>query len=139
MKPYVCTASKADVYDLIQLYGHAKFSDEQIEFFRKFVRSASTIWTGFAEEELVCMWGLIPPSLLADQAYLWLYVTDALECNEFTFVRQSQIEVKRMLNLYPALYGHVMHDNTRAIKWLRWLGAKFADPMGPLIPFVIRK
>lgn len=139
MKSQIVHATKADVYELIQFYGRDKFTVEQAAFFRKCVATASSVWTGFIDGELVCFWGLIPPTLLADNAYLWLYTTEALTGNEFVFVRQSQIALRKMQESYPTIIGHVRAGNDHAIKWLRWLGAEFAEPQGIMIPFAIRR
>ncbi len=139
MRAQIISASKAEMYELISLYGRGKFDVEQEAFFRKCVSSAGKLWTGFVDGELVCMWGLIPPSFLSEHAYLWLYTTPALAGNEFTFVRQSQIAVGKMLLEYRVIIGHAAANNERGIRWLKWLGAEFDDPIGQLIPFTIRK
>jgi hypothetical protein len=139
VKPIIQTASKGQIYELISFYGKEKFTKEQVQFFRRCVSCASSIWTGFVDGELVCIWGLIPPSLLSDQAYLWLYTTDALKGNEFMFVRQSQLAVETILKIYPVIIGHVLVDNPRAIRWLKWLGATFGEPDGRVLPFSIRR
>lgn len=96
-----------------------------------------TVWKGVIDEKLLCLWGLIPPTLLSDQAYLWLLTTEAASEHEFILVRRSQIEMKRMLDMYPRIVGHCEVSATRSIRWLRWLGATFGEPDGLLVPFTI--
>ena len=132
-------ASKSEVYELIGFYGREKFGAEQFAFFRKCVNMAAGMWTGYIDGDLVCIWGLIPPSLLSEQAYLWLYTTEELKGHEFLFIRRSQLAVEAMLEQWPTIVGHAVVDNTRAIKWLKWLGATFGEPQGKLIPFIIRR
>lgn len=102
------------------------------------VASADT-WAGLLNEEIACVWGLIPPTLLSEQAYIWLYVTPLVENHEFIFVRNSQIAIAQALKKYPNIYGHTEIGNDRAIRWLKWLGATFGEPKGKAVPFVIRK
>lgn len=139
MKAKIIPTTKAQMYDLLAVVGEDRFSVDQLMFFKKCIRSASNVWTGFIDGELVCMWGLIPTSLLSDWAYLWLYTMETLQGNEFLFVRRSQLAVQEMLKEYPVIVGHAVIGNDRGIRWLRWLGAIFGEPQGQLIPFSIRR
>lgn len=103
------------------------------------VHSSVDVQVGYIDDELACVWGLQPPTLLSDRAYLWLYVTDVVQEHTFTFIRQSQIAVQRMLETYPMLYGRVEVGNIKAIPWLRWLGATFGESIDGRIPFFIRR
>ncbi len=85
------------------------------------------------------MWGLIPPTLMSNQAYLWLYTTDLVKEHQFLFVRYSQRMVEKLLEHYESIVGHVQVDAPRSRQWLKWLGAEFGNPKGSNIPFVIRK
>ena len=96
------------------------------------------LWGGFWNGETLCIFGLIPPTLLSEQAYLWLHTTEAASEHEFVLVRRSQIEVRKMLEEHPRIIGHCEVGAERSIRWLRWLGAVFGEPQGKLIPFVIR-
>src|SRR5262249_4403955 len=96
-------------------------------------------WAGFVDGELACVWGLAPPTLLSDNAYLWLYVTDQVRDHEFLFIRHSQLAVKEMLKTYETLVGVTKKNNTKAIRWLKWLGAEFEYSTGDIVSFTIRK
>lgn len=111
---------------------------DEVKIFDTWLMRTTTIWAGFAAERLVCIWGLIPPTLLSDRAYLWLYTTEAIGEHVFLFIRHSQIAVEAMLLEYPIIVGHAAVGNDRAIRWLKWLGAVFDPPEGRLIPFTIR-
>jgi len=93
---------------------------------------------GTADDVLACMWGLIPPTLMSDRAYLWLYHNDLVEQHKFAFIRHSQIQVKRMLKSYPLISGDCIISNTTGRRWLTWLGAEFGYPQGDLAPFEIK-
>jgi hypothetical protein len=97
------------------------------------------LWRSELDGKLLCVWGLIPPTLLSNQAYLWLYATKEAEKHTFILVRYSQLMVKIMLGHFDQLVGHCVAGQDRSIRWLRWLGAEFKEPNGKLIPFVIRK
>lgn len=96
------------------------------------------LWVGSFDGILLAAWGLIPPTLLADRAYLWLYTTPHVGDHTFVFVRQSQRALEYMLKLYPIIEGHTQADAGDSIRWLKWLGAEYGTPIGKLIPFQIK-
>jgi len=97
------------------------------------------LWVGTVDNDPVCAWGLVPPTLLSDEAYLWMILLEGAEDHTFVLVRQSQIQMAAMLDIYPVIRGHCEIDNASAQRWLRWLGAEFGYPDDRLIPFVIKR
>lgn len=95
-------------------------------------------WIGTDDDKVLCYMGLIPPTLLSDQAYLWLRTTEVMHEHVFVFVRYSQVVIAEMLTEFPAIIGHCEVSATKSIRWLRWLGAEFGAPEGQLVPFTIR-
>jgi len=90
---------------------------------RSFMNKSVYTWAGTVGGETACVFGLIAPTILADEAYLWLLVTDLVEDHQFLFVRYSQRFIEEVLTDFRAIVGDVEITNTRAIRWLRWLGA----------------
>ena len=109
-----------------------------METMRKCVRRSAKIYYGEVNGQVACVWGLIPPTILSDSAYLWLLTTDIVAENKFLFVRHSQRYVEEMLKEFPLIIGDCMLDNPQAVRWLRWLGAHFHDPVDGRLPFSIR-
>jgi|SRR5215469_2581079 len=97
------------------------------------------VWTGAIDDTVVCVWGLISPSIFSIPTYLWLLTTEAAEEHKFIFIRQSRIEMAKMLERNPIIIGHVQIGDVRARRWLKWLGAKFGPYDGWGIPFRIEK
>lgn len=97
------------------------------------------IWAGVIDNELACLWGLVPPSLMSNQAYLWLYTTDVIKEHQFVLVRHSQRVMEDLLKEYPSIVGHATVGDKKAIRWLKWLGAEFGYPQGTGLPFRIKK
>lgn len=106
---------------------------------RKHLTLSTHAWIGFVDEDVACVWGLIPPTMMSDQAYLWLHVTDKLKGHEFNLIRHSQRMIEHMLNEFPVIVGFVEVGNDKAQRWITWLGAEFDFPQGHRIPFVIRR
>lgn len=98
---------------------------------------ATHLWIGSVEEKLICAWGLVPPTLLADEAYLWLFSTPSVSEHKFVFVRYSQRVIEEMLKIYPKIVGVTAINAKDSIRWLKWLGAKFGEPQDAYLPFTI--
>jgi hypothetical protein len=110
---------------------------KQLDMFDYF-QTLGEVTTGFVDGEFVCCWGLIPPSFLSNQAYLWMWAPEPMK-HQFIFIRRSQIQVQKMLERYDSIIGDCLLGNRSAQRWLRWLGAEFQHPKGGLLPFVIRR
>lgn len=113
-------------------------SYDQKETLARAARNSEYLWMGTVDEIPICFFGLIPPTLMSDIAYLWLYTTPAFTDHVFVFVRRSQILVQHMLTLYPNIVGHGKKGDSRSLAWLRWIGAEFQDPVGDFVPFEIK-
>lgn len=104
------------------------------------ITKSTDIWLGKYDDEIYCVWGLIPPTILSNRAYLWLYVDQkkVLE-RQFIFIRKSQIAVKEMLDIYDVLFGVTGASAEKTIRWLKWLGAEFEQGRTGYIEFKIRR
>jgi len=128
-----------DAWNLMYQDNLAMLPELEQEAMHRAIRNSTRIWVGTGDSEIVAMWGLIPPTLMGDAAYLWLYTTKHLQEHTFVFIRHSQRAVQEMLTYYPTIIGHTLTVNHRAIQWLRWLGAEFGDPVhDKALPFTIR-
>lgn len=109
------------------------------ELLRKCVYRSTDVRYGFVNGECACVWGLIPPTLLSNSAYLWLLTTDLVEQHKFLFVRHSQRWMEEALCTYPIIIGDWVPGDPSARRWLEWLGAKFGPLDGGRHQFMIRK
>ena len=114
-----------------------RITPEEVRNLDSCLSLATHIWVGTLNGAIVCAWGLIPPSLLAEEAYLWLYHTALVEEHKFLFVRYSQIMMEEMLQVYPVIVGVTDRNSASSIRWLKWLGAEFTDNGDDYIPFRI--
>jgi hypothetical protein len=94
---------------------------------------------GLVDGEVAAIWGLVPQSLLSNQAYLWLLTTDLAIEHRFLLVRYSQMFVEQALKHYERLVGHCEAGNYSAKRWIRWLGGEFGKADGKKVPFVIKR
>ena len=124
---------------LINLTYGSTLNDKQLEMIEWCQAMSGEMWTGWVDGELIAIWGLIPPTLVSNQAYLWMYATDAVKSHTFLFVRHSQRMVERMLKHYETIVGHCLADARDSIRWVKWLGGEFSYPEGQVVPFTIRR
>ena len=129
------------ILDLISSDTSVKLTVSEKALFEHCLMATESLWVGRIDNKLVCAWGLIPPTIMSEQAHLWLYTTDAVKEHEFIFVRNSQKALAEMFKEYPVIVGFTAVGQSRSIRWLRWLGAVFGNPgiNGKVIPFTIRK
>ncbi len=96
---------------------------------------AAEAWTGRANGEIGCIFGLTEPSIIyLGQGTPWMFSTHLLERYPMAFLRASKEVVAAMLEDYPYLENFVDARNVVSIRWLRWLGFTIeeAQPYGLL-------
>jgi hypothetical protein len=135
----VAAVTRERISQLILAPDGSKLSKDEVDAIDRFVAASTSLYVGRVDEEILCVWGLIPPTLLSDQAYLWLQITPAAAEHQFILVRRGQIEMKKMLEVYPKIVGHCEAGAAQSIRWLGWLGAEFGPPEGDLVPFIIQR
>lgn len=131
--------SKSELWELISQKVVPTVSKDSLAKFQRAMIATTVVWGGKVGADYKCLWGLIPPTLLSNEAYLWLHVLEPVEEYEFVFVRYSQRAIAQALEAFPRIVGHCEVGEDRSIRWLKWLGATFKEPEGRLIPFVIRR
>jgi len=129
----------AEAYDLIFTDHLAMLPPESQETMHRSMVNSSRVWLGADDSKVMAIWGLIPPTLMSDTAYLWLFTTAHLAGHEFMFIRHSKRAIEAALQEFPTIVGHCEVTNLRAQQWLRWLGASFGDPVfNKVLPFTIK-
>ena len=125
-------------WDLLYAPHLAMLSEFNQDTMARAIRNSDWVWIGDVDGEVFGFWGLIPPTLCSDRAYLWFMHTDSLCKYVFAFIRHSRAVTAELLGLYPILVGHGRASDARSLRWLRWCGAVFGPSQGDLIPFEIR-
>ena len=88
--------------------------------------------TGLVNDELVCMWGVCPISLISSSGSPWMLGTDLIEKKQRIFLRRSKPWLEDIKKGYKTLENHVDERNTLSVRWLKWLGFEMnkAEPYG---------
>lgn len=108
-------------------------ADEQVMFVA--ARDSYPLYEGVIGEELLCLVGLIPPTVLSDVAYIWCYDTPSAKRYPITFGRHARQLIAHLHELYPRIVGHC--QGPAPIAWLTSLGARFIGNVGPAQTFEI--
>lgn len=132
------TVSNVTLRELFQRSSASEFPNGE-ELLRKCVLRSVDVRYGYVNGQCACVWGLIPPTLLSNSAYLWLLTTDIVEQHKFLFVRHSQRWMEDILQVYPIIVGDWIPGDPRAKRWLEWLGASFGPLQDGRHQFMIRK
>lgn len=128
---------RTDIPNLISSHIAPNLGAVELRRFQQFVLVSQAIWYSEIEGEFIGMWGVIPPTLLSDHAYMWVYTNEKVKDHQFVFIRHSQIAIAKVLEEWKIVHGHAVAGQDKSIRWLKWLGAKFGEPEGELIPFTI--
>jgi len=138
MSVAIVQSADCDFRDILRRSPEARAIPNADAVLNRWLHMSEEVWLGMHDGKVACMWGLAPPTVISDRAYLWLLTTDLVEEHKFLFVRHSQVAVESALERYPVIVGHVEVGNTAAKRWLsRWLGAKFDDPEQGFVRFCI--
>ena len=72
------------------------------------------------------MWGVVPES--ATSGRIWMLGCQSMlddTKDKRTFLRQSKIELRKILKEYPVLFNVVDARNKVHVRWLQWMGFTF--------------
>lgn len=105
------------------------------------VEKSAKAWAGLADGRLVCLFGVVPLTLIGITGTPWLLGSPEVCAFSRQFLRRNRAYVAEMLADFPRLANAVDARNAVSIRWLRWLGFQMGEPaiMGvarvPFIPF----
>lgn len=139
MKVSIHAAGGVDIKGLISETRYATVPDAE-RTLQDCLKASMAHWVGSVDGKPLCVWGLIAPTFLSQQAYLWLLTSEEIKEYQFIFIRHSQMMVEEMLKEWPIITGHCVVGESKSIRWIKWLGGTFGEPDGKKIPFqIVRK
>ncbi len=135
MKASVINAEPKHIYQLAHKVRQADidelmdgFGVNQYEALRVSLSMSTHAWAGMIDDDVVCMFGVSPYSLLGSKGMPWFIGSDAVEEHQMAFLRRNKRYVKKMNKAFPYMLNWVDARNTVAIGWLKWLGFKIYEP-----------
>lgn len=92
-------------------------------------RKSDKCFTVEIEGKPAAMFGVCKYGVLGDDACIWFLGTNDIKRIKKTFVKQSRIYIEEFYKIGVCrLDNYVWIHNRWAIKWLKWLGARFDKP-----------
>lgn len=90
-------------------------------------------WAGLVDDDLACVFGVTPVSMISGIGSPWMLGTPTLVKHGRVLVRETPRYIHAMLKAFPILQNHVHARNTVSVRWLRRLGFVLgpAEPFGP--------
>ena len=80
----------------------------------------------------VCVFGVVPVSLLGGTGWVWFMTTEALLRHPITLVKGVRRHVQRLHETFPRLIGKIDSRHTSTMRWMRMLGGVIGGPVaGP--------
>lgn len=103
------------------------------------VQNSPFAFAAYANNKLLCVFGLVPDSGLSVRARVWLLGTTAINQHKKSFLRACREVLAKCWEIYPVLYNAVDQQYPQALRLLRALGATFGQTLyGPdKDPFVV--
>jgi hypothetical protein len=114
----------ADVFEVLMMS-----RSEPLTALRRGLALSSEAWAGTVDGLPVCLFGIVPRSLLSDVAAPWLLGTDEIALHAWGFLRRNRAVVARWRIQYRRLENFVWAGNEAAIRWLDWLGFTFDEEL----------
>ena len=96
---------------------------------RMTVAHAEGCWTGLADGEIGCIFGINRKTVISDIGVPWLLGTPVMDTVPTRFLRESREYYARMERAFPKMENWVMAENTKAVQWLSWLGFDMGEPI----------
>lgn len=89
---------------------------------------SSRCWTGFADDQPICMFGVSSVPDWAGIGVPWMLGTNAVEVHAWGFLKRARGVLDQMRAEFPVLLNYVDARNATAMRWLRWMGFTIHDP-----------
>jgi hypothetical protein len=105
---------------------------------RRGIEVSAFALTCLFDGEPVAMFGVVPASTLTGRGVPWMVASATLDRHQRLFLRHCRPAVEQMGRMFRHLCNHVDARNTKAVRWLAWLGFTVhpAQPHGPdRLPF----
>lgn len=108
------------------------------------IRKSTSAWTAVIDGKPSIIFGVAPMSILTRTGVAWLLATDDVSKIKRKFIRESRSYLDEVSGDFETLKNWVDVENETSIRWLKWLGFEFKDPIPygmfgkPFYPFEMR-
>lgn len=113
-------ANKARPEDKAELW--AATMSTPIVTLRRGLEHSDTAYAGLLDGMAVCVWGVAPVCLLTGLGAPWMVGTSDLDIHATKFLRRCRAPLLELFSGYDRLENYVDARNTKAIRWLKFMG-----------------
>lgn len=124
------TVEPAVLSDLVGL----TFTYEEGKVLEGLFRASEEVSIGRIDGKFICLWGLVPASLLSDKAYIWSYAQSIVKAHHRTFFKWSKKIIAGMLENYPNLTCHCIGSSI----FVKHMGGQLIQDHGDYSTFIIK-
>lgn len=75
------------------------------------------------------MYGMRPEGLLSDNGIIWMLATPDMYKIKRYFIKQCAGQINTLCQSVKFIYNYVDIENKASIRWLKWLGFTFDEPI----------
>lgn len=126
MNGVIYIVTSADVENLISAQNQGNLTLEEKGIILRFAK-CSRVYAGIYNCELLCLIGLAPETIMADdRAYMWMFTTDAGRDHRLILARHAKKFITNMKQIHTKILGHCFEPISA--RWLKSLGATFTSP-----------
>lgn len=93
------------------------------------VKSSEKSSVCLSRNKVICLMGIIRPTLLSNIGMPWFLTTYEIEKNKKALLYYPSLILKEMLTDFNKLVGYVDANYIQAINWLKWMGFKVSEPV----------
>ena len=84
--------------------------------------------TGLVDGKVICIFGVVEPSILSTTGIPWLLGSDLVADHSKIFLKMNKVFIDTIKQRYSLLTNYVDNRNKVSMAWLRWLGFKLHKP-----------
>jgi hypothetical protein len=97
------------------------------------IANSLATWTATVDGTPAMIFGVCLKNPMSDVGVPWLLGTCEVDEHQYSF-RQSRLYVRRMLDAFDVMENYALAENTKTLRWLKWLGFDMDEPR-PAGPF----
>lgn len=86
------------------------------------LRSSYFTYSWVVGDETVVVGGLKQANIFVDDVYAWIICSEAVNRFPTTFARYARKMFVASMKRFPNVYGYVVTDFERSVRWVTWLG-----------------
>ena len=92
-------------------------------------RKSEYSFTVLNNGKIVCMFGVVPITLIGRGGTIWMLTTNEIENCRVAFIRRSSKVIRILIKEYGVLFNMVDARHRKCIKWLDRIGARIFPPV----------